>query len=79
MKVKDDGPGIPQADLPHIFERFYRVDRSRQRATGGSGPGLAIARHLALSIGGELSVESEVGQGSAFHLRLPGMAQSGDA
>ena len=79
LTVKDDGPGIPQADLPHIFERFYRVDRSRQRATGGSGLGLAIARHLALSIGAELSVESEVGHGSAFHLRLPGMAQSGDA
>ncbi len=79
LTVADDGPGIPEADLPHIFERFYRVDRSRQRATGGSGLGLAIARHLALSIGAELQVESEVGQGSAFHLRIPGMAQAGDA
>jgi len=79
LTVEDDGPGIPAADLPRIFERFYRVDRSRQRATGGSGLGLAIARHLALSIGAELHVESEVGQGSAFHLRIPGMAQSGDA
>ena len=79
LKVQDDGPGIPAADLPHIFERFYRVDRSRQRATGGSGLGLAIARHLALSIGAELSVESELGQGSAFHLRIPGMAQTGGA
>ncbi len=79
LTVADDGPGIPEADLPHIFERFYRVDRSRQRATGGSGLGLAIARHLALSIDAELTVESEVGTGSTFHLRMPGMAQPGDA
>ncbi len=79
LTVQDDGPGIPAADLPHIFERFYRVDRSRQRATGGSGLGLAIARHLALSIGAELHVESEVGQGSRFRLRLPGMDASADA
>ncbi len=79
LTVADDGPGIPAADLPHIFERFYRVDRSRQRATGGSGLGLAIARHLALSVGAELTVESELGRGSAFHLRIPGMAKATDA
>jgi two-component system phosphate regulon sensor histidine kinase PhoR len=79
LTVADDGPGIPEADLPHIFERFYRVDRSRQRATGGSGLGLAIARHLALSVGAELTVESELGRGSAFHLRIPGMAKATDA
>jgi two-component system phosphate regulon sensor histidine kinase PhoR len=79
IKVQDDGPGIPPADLPHIFERFYRVDRSRQRTTGGSGLGLAIARHLALSIGAELGVESELGQGSTFRLAIPGMAQGGEA
>ena len=79
LAVEDDGPGIPPADLPRIFERFYRVDRSRQRATGGSGLGLAIARHLALSIGAALSVDSEVGRGSTFHLRLPGINTAGRA
>ena len=79
LTVRDDGPGIPAADLPRIFERFYRVDRSRQRATGGFGLGLAIARHLALSIGADLTVESAVGEGSTFHLRLPGMADGAGA
>jgi two-component system phosphate regulon sensor histidine kinase PhoR len=73
LRVADNGPGIPADDLPHIFERFYRVDRSRQRATGGSGLGLAIARHLALSIGAELSVESTLGHGTTFSLSLPDM------
>ncbi len=73
LRVADNGPGIPAEDLPRIFERFYRVDRSRQRATGGSGLGLAIARHLALSIGADLSVESAVGAGSTFTLSLPDM------
>ena len=74
LRVEDDGPGIPEEDLPRIFERFYRVDRSRQRATGGSGLGLSIARHLALSIGADLSVESAIGKGSAFTLAIPDMA-----
>ncbi len=73
LRVVDDGPGIPADDLPRIFERFYRVDRSRQRATGGSGLGLSIARHLALSIGADLSVESELGQGTTLILSLPDM------
>ncbi|MDA8344500.1 MAG: ATP-binding protein [Thermaerobacter sp.] len=74
LRVSDDGPGIPEEDLPRIFERFYRVDRSRQRATGGSGLGLSIARHLALSIGAELNVESTLGKGSTFTLAFSDMA-----
>lgn len=79
VSVADNGMGIPERDLPHIFERFYRVDRARQRATGGSGLGLSIARHLALSIGAELLVESEVAKGTRFTLRLRDMSNAQDA
>lgn len=69
--VQDTGRGIPARDLDRIFERFYRVDRSREATTGGTGIGLSIVRHVALNHGGEVSVESFEGDGSTFTLRLP--------
>jgi heavy metal sensor kinase len=71
VSVADTGTGIAPEHLPHLFERFYRVDRARSRATGGSGLGLAIVRHLAEAHGGAVSVESQVGRGSTFRVRLP--------
>ncbi len=69
--VSDTGTGIPPEHLPHVFERFYRVDPSRARSTGGSGIGLAIARQLVEAHGGRIWAESEVGKGSVFHFTLP--------
>ena len=69
--VEDTGIGIPQADQPRIFERFYRVDAARSREAGGTGLGLAIARHLIEVHGGRLWVESELGVGSKFHFSVP--------
>jgi two-component system phosphate regulon sensor histidine kinase PhoR len=69
--VADTGIGIPQADQPRIFERFYRVDAARSREVGGTGLGLAIAKHLVEVHGGRIWVESEVGQGSQFHFTVP--------
>jgi signal transduction histidine kinase len=71
IQVEDNGIGIPQEDLPHIFERFYRVDKERVRETGGFGLGLAIAQQIIAAHGGDLSVQSEVGQGSIFQIELP--------
>jgi signal transduction histidine kinase len=71
FEVEDNGMGIAARDLPFIFERFYRADVSRTRATGGAGLGLAIAKSLAESQGGTLSVESREGKGSRFSLTLP--------
>ncbi|MDR1412345.1 MAG: hypothetical protein LBJ07_00255 [Actinomycetes bacterium] len=70
ITVADTGVGIADADLPYLFERFYRADEARARATGGSGIGLAIARSLTEALGGYLSVESEVGKGSIFTVSL---------
>lgn len=70
--VQDTGIGIAAADLPYVFERFFRADRSRSRQSGGSGIGLTIARHLAWGMGGEISAESAgLDQGSTFTLTLP--------
>jgi histidine kinase len=72
VEVIDTGVGITPKDLPLVFERFYRIDRSRSRASGGSGIGLTIARHLAWAMGGELTAASAgLGQGSTFTLTLP--------
>ena len=71
VEVKDTGVGIPEEDLGQLFERFYRVDKDRSRATGGSGLGLAISRQIIEMHGGEISVESQVGAGSTFWVRLP--------
>lgn len=75
ITVKDSGPGIPEADLPYIFERFYRADRSRSRLEGGSGLGLAIARNLALAHGGHLEAANSPRGGAIFTLTLPKAAR----
>ena len=71
LVVRDQGIGIPKADLDRIFERFYRVDRARSRATGGTGLGLSIVRHVAVNHGGEILLRSREGEGSKFTIRLP--------
>ncbi|RME98666.1 MAG: sensor histidine kinase, partial [Chloroflexi bacterium] len=72
VEITDDGQGIPADDLPYIFERFYRIDRSRARNSGGSGIGLTISRHLAWAMGGDLVAASDgPGRGSTFTLTLP--------
>lgn len=69
--VADDGPGIPEKDAPHIFERFYRVDKGRSRERGGTGLGLSIIKHIVQQHRGSVSVESHIGQGTAIHFHLP--------
>jgi signal transduction histidine kinase len=71
--ISDSGLGIAPADLPHIFERFYRADKSRQRDSHGSGLGLAIARSIVEAHGGRIWAESQAGQGSQFFVALPGV------
>ena len=82
MSVKIDGSdavlvvatavsGSRAKDLPRIFERFYRVDRARSRETGGTGLGLAIVKHVAENLGARVDVESELGVGTTFTVRLP--------
>jgi signal transduction histidine kinase len=79
MAVTDSGEGIPARHLSRIFERFYRVDPHRSREKGGTGLGLAIAKHAAQKLGGEISVESTVGEGTTFTLRIPSApAPAGD-
>ena len=74
VTVADTGAGIPAADLPRIFERFYRVDTARSRATGGTGLGLAIVKHVAEMHGGRVEVDSRLGEGSTFRMCLPAVA-----
>jgi signal transduction histidine kinase len=69
--VDDTGIGIPSTDLPRLTERFYRVDKARSRELGGTGLGLAIVKHLVQAHGGELWLESELGNGTTVHFTLP--------
>lgn len=71
VTVKDTGIGIPEEHLPHIFDRFYRVDRARSRDEGGSGLGLSICRHIVEAHKGHIEVESKLGMGAKFKIRLP--------
>jgi two-component system, OmpR family, phosphate regulon sensor histidine kinase PhoR len=71
FEVEDTGVGIPAADLPRVFERFYRVDKARSKAEGGTGLGLAIVKHLAQAMKGNVRVASTVGKGTTFRVTLP--------
>lgn len=71
IMVRDNGPGIPPEDLPHIFERFYRVDKGRSREKGGTGLGLSIVKHIVQLHGGKVWVESRLGAGTTFFFTLP--------
>ena len=71
VSVHDTGTGILPEDLPHVFERFYRADRSRSRATGGLGLGLTIAQQIVEAHGGRIWAESHLGTGSTFAFSLP--------
>jgi two-component system phosphate regulon sensor histidine kinase PhoR len=71
LYVRDTGIGIPEEDLPRLFERFYRVDKARSRELGGTGLGLSIVKHLVAAHGGVTRVESRLDQGSTFYFTLP--------
>ena len=71
IAVQDSGPGIAAADLPHIFDRFYRGDPSRARASGNTGLGLAIAHSIVQAHGGTITVQSHPGAGACFTVTLP--------
>ena len=77
LTVRDNGIGIPEQDIAHIFDRFYRVDKARSRATGGTGLGLSIVRQMVQLHGGEITVTSAANEGSVFTVTLP--IRKGDA
>jgi two-component system phosphate regulon sensor histidine kinase PhoR len=76
IQVRDTGVGIPSEHHDRIFERFYRVDRARTREIGGTGLGLSIVKHLANVLEAEVTLESEVGRGSVFSLKIPLAAEA---
>jgi len=71
IEVEDDGPGLKPGELDRIFERFYRADASRSRASGGVGLGLSIVAAVARAHGGDVSARSEQGRGATFRIELP--------
>lgn len=74
VSVRDEGPGIPKADLPHIFDRFYRIHKARGRKQGGTGLGLSIAKAIAKAHGGDVEAKSEPGEGTTMTLHVPLLA-----
>ncbi|HMP59571.1 MAG TPA: ATP-binding protein, partial [Gemmatales bacterium] len=74
VEVADTGPGIPEKDLPRVFERFYRVDKARSRELGGTGLGLAIVKNLAQALSGRVTARSAIGVGSTFRIDLPAVS-----
>ena len=71
LSIQDQGLGIPQKAIPHIFERFYRVDKARSREQGGTGLGLAIAKEVVERLNGRIWVNSIENKGSSFYISLP--------
>lgn len=71
LTVKDTGIGIPEEDLDRIFERFYRVDKSRSKEVGGTGLGLSIVKHAAMLMNAKIGVDSKVGEGTAITITFP--------
>ena len=79
LTVRDTGIGIPPEDLPHIFERFYRVDKARSREAGGTGLGLSIVKDMVRILGGSVEVSSEPGRGTEFRILLPLVREDGES
>jgi signal transduction histidine kinase len=79
IRVEDTGLGVPEEDLPHLFERFYRVDKARSRESGGTGMGLSIAREIVERHGGTITFESTLNVGSIVTVRFPRTPPDGDA
>lgn len=71
IKIEDSGIGIAKEDINRVFERFYRVDKARSKKIGGTGLGLAIVKHIVLLVGGSIKVDSKLGKGTQFNIRLP--------
>jgi two-component system phosphate regulon sensor histidine kinase PhoR len=71
IRISDNGPGIAKSHLPRLFERFYRVDKTRSRTLGGTGLGLAIVKHIVQAHDGNITVDSTQGVGSTFEIQLP--------
>ena len=78
LRVADTGIGIPKGQQSHIFQRFYRVDKTRSRSTGGTGLGLAIVSEWVKKLGGRIEVESELDRGTTFTVRLVSCPKGGE-